>query len=388
MPSFSFYYIEGNVLCVIVFGIILLHNHFNIDRRERQVKYDKVLVSFIFYFLTDCVWAGIVDGVLPKGLIYVVSFLIYFFMAATVYTWYEFVMAYLQHPKRENARYRFLVSLPALLSAAAMAVQLFAAPHTLIGENLETLDLYNVYMTLFPDFYMVVILIYTLRRRKKEENPTERKKLLFIGFFPLMVSVGGFVQSAFLPQSTIYCFTCLILMLVFYIDSIETRISLDPLTGLNNRGQLTRYCAQRSNLFIDERLTVVIMMDIDHFKSINDSFGHAEGDNALVVVSDAMRKTVNQSSVPSFLCRYGGDEFILIIHPAEIGEADRMIREIRGEIGRQESAYPLWVSAGYDTLGSADDSIQDCIVRADKKLYEDKERRKHGDMEELSQGFE
>ena len=69
MNSFSFYYIEANIVCVIVFGIILLHNYFNIDRQEKQVRFDKVLTAFILYFLADCVWACIVDGLLPKNLI-------------------------------------------------------------------------------------------------------------------------------------------------------------------------------------------------------------------------------------------------------------------------------------------------------------------------------
>ena len=80
--------------------------------------------------------------------------------------------------------------------------------------------------------------------------------------------------------------------------------------------------------------------------------------------------------MPSFLCRYGGDEFILILHPKGIDEVEPLILEIRGEIDQEEGQYPLSVSAGYDTLSDTNDSIQDCIIRADKKLYLDKEHRK------------
>ena len=382
MEGFSFYYIEGNLLCVIVFGIILLHNHFNIDRQDKQVKYDKVLVAFILYFLTDCVWAAVVDGTLPSGLIVLVAYLIYIFMAATVYCWYEFVMAYIQAPSRANRRCRHVVFLLFLISALALAVHFVAAPQTLINGELETLPLYNAYLTVVPDLTMIVILVYTLRKRKTEENTTERKKLLFIAFFPMMVAVGGFIQSTFLPYSTIYCFTCLILMLVYYIDSIENRISMDPLTGLNNRGQLTRYCGQRSNLYMEGRRTVVIMLDIDRFKSINDTYGHAEGDKALTTVSRALRRAVDQSSIPAFACRYGGDEFLLVIHPVDVKEADQLIEKIREEVDREEGPYPLSVSAGYDELQESYDTVQKCIVRADQKLYADKERIKNAKLSE------
>ena len=374
MRGFSFFYIEANVVCVIVFAIILGHNYFNIDRQEKQVKFDNVLISFILYFVADCVWAAIVDSLLPKGLIYVVSFLIYVFMVATIYNWYAFVMAYEQVPGRDQPRRRILFLLPFLVFTVILVINFFVAPETLIDDSLEMMPLFNVYLSAVPDIYMIAILFYTITRARKEEKASERKKHLFIGFFPLMVTVGGLVQSVLLPYAPIYCFTCLILMLVFYIDSIEQRVSLDPLTGLNNRGQLMRYCSQRSNLYMENRLSVVIMMDIDRFKSINDTYGHAEGDKALTIVADALKKTVNRHSMPSFLCRYGGDEFILIIHPVQLEETGQLIDEIRGEIKRTQGQYPVSVSAGYDTLSDVDDSVQDCIIRADKQLYEDKKR--------------
>lgn len=376
MTNFSFYYIEANILCVIVFGVLLIYNHFNIDRQERQVKFDKVLISFILYFLTDCVWAAVVDGLLPESLIHIVAFLVYIFMATIVYCWYEFVMAYEQVTGREKPHRRLIFFLPFLIPTIILVFNFIIAPETLISDTLETLPLFNLYLAGVPDTYMIAILFYTITRAAREEKASEKKKHLFVGFFPLMVSVGGLVQTTFMPYAPIYCFTCLILMLVFYIDSIEQRISMDPLTSLNNRGMLTRYCAQRSNLYMDDRLTVVIMMDIDKFKSINDTFGHAEGDKALITVSDALKKVVNQHRMPSFLCRYGGDEFIIIVHPAELEETERLIAEIRDEVDREEGSYTLSVSAGYDLLKDINDSIQDCIIRADKNLYIDKKREK------------
>lgn len=267
-----FYYIEANIVCVLVFSIMLIHNHFNIDRQEKQIKFGYALVAFILYI------------------------------------------------------------------------------------------------------YMGTIVFYTVRKAKATENPAEKRKHLFVGFFPLMTIAGGLVEMVFFPKAPIFCFTAMILMLIFYIQFIEQRVSQDPLTGLNNRGQLARYCSQASNLHLDGRMTVVIMMDIDRFKSINDTYGHAEGDKALVIVSSAMKAIVNQHSMPSFLCRYGGDEFIIIIHPAEMVETTRLIQEIRDEIDRNEGMFPLSVSAGYDTLCDIHDTIQDCIIRADSKLYEDKKR--------------
>ncbi len=86
--------------------------------------------------------------------------------------------------------------------------------------------------------------------------------------------------------------------------------------------------------------------------------------------------------MPSFLGRYGGDEFILIIHPAAREEIDRLIAEIRDEIGRSvgDAPYSLSVSVGYDELTEGRDSVQDCIRRADERLYQDKAQRRQNHL--------
>ena len=380
MHSFSVYYIEANLVCVIVFGILLLHNYFNIDRQEKQIKFDHVLIAFILYFVTDCFWAAIVDGVIPKTRFSIVSnvFLTCVLMSAITYFWLDYVMAFEQIPKRNDPVHRFAVFFPFLLSTVAMVLHYIIAPDTLVSDTLDTLPAYNIYLVTVPYIYMAAILFYTIRRASKEENPLEKRKHLFVGLFPLMVIVGGIIQMVFFPQLPIFCFTCLILMLIFYIQSIERRVSLDPLTNLNNRGQLARYISQPSNLRQEGRLTFVLMMDIDEFKTINDTYGHAEGDKALVLVSDSLKKVVNSHNTPSFLCRFGGDEFILILHPHSEEEVHHLIEEIREQINEfaRGSSYPILISAGYAEYKGGAESFQVCLKNADKRLYQDKKSRK------------
>ena len=394
MFNFAVYYIEANVICILIFGILLFHNHFNIDRQEKQIKFDHVLIAFMLYFLTDCFWAAIVEEIIPKTRFTVVInvFMIYVLMGATVYYWLEYVLSYEQVPHRNRPINRFAVLFPFLVSTLLLIIQYLAAPQTLINEAQDTLPGFTVYIVVVPDIYIAAVLFYTIRKAKAEENRSAKRKHLFIGFFPLMVSVGGLVETVFFPQIPIYCFTCLILMLVFYIQSIMGQVSLDPLTGLNNRGQLMHYASQKSNLFQEGRHTFVVMMDVDNFKGINDTYGHAEGDKALVAVANLLKKVVNSRNIPSFLARYGGDEFILIAHaiacvPPEDGgnnrsesvlnsgsneEIEQLIKEIQVEAEKQK----VPISAGYDGLLGEGDTIDRCIQRADKKLYLNKEYRK------------
>ena len=374
MYSFAVYYIEANAVCILIFGIMLLHNHFNIDRQEKQIKFDHALVAFMLYFLADCFWAAITTEMIPKTRFSVVldSFFLYIFMGATVYFWLGYVKAYIQVPNRNRLLDRFAVVFPFLVSTAALIVHYLIAPQTLIDGAQDILPAFSIYIAVVPDIYIAAILFYTLRKARNEEDRAVKRRYLFIGFFPLLVTIGGLVETAFFPHVPIYCFTCLILMLVFYIQSIMGQVSLDPLTGLNNRGQLTRYVSQKSNLYQAGKQNAVVMMDVDNFKGINDTYGHEEGDKALVSIADSLKKVMNRRSIPCFLGRYGGDEFILIVHPDTKEEIDGLVREIRDEVEQHDFS----ISIGYDALRDGEDSIKNCIQRADEKLYQDKARRK------------
>ena len=197
---------------------------------------------------------------------------------------------------------------------------------------------------------------------------------------PLMVVAGGLLQVFALRETPVFCFACTIFMIVFFINAMETQISTDPLTGLNNRGQLEHYTLQKSNLHREGRLTFVVMFDINDFKLINDTYGHAEGDQALIVVANSMRAAARKHAMPMFLARYGGDEFILIAHPTEAAQVDAMIRDIRGEIKAACAAngapYTLSIGAGYSQLTGGEDTFQACAQRADENLYLDKASKK------------
>ena len=189
--------------------------------------------------------------------------------------------------------------------------------------------------------------------------------------------IGGLIQEVFLPHTPIYCFVVMIMLLIFYIQSLDARISIDPLTKLNNRGQLLLYISQKSNLRMEGRPTFVVMIDVNDFKLINDTYGHAEGDRALILISDALRRAVRARSMPIFLGRYGGDEFILIAHPTDEQELIALVREIRGQIAdsfkKSEVPYTLSAGIGYDELQGEPDTFPKCMQRADHKLYLDKE---------------
>ena len=95
MRDFAVYYILANCVSILLFVILLLFDRFNVDRQEKQIKFDRALIAFILYFLTDCFWAALIAGMIPKTPFNMVSnvFLIYLFMTAISYFWLDYVLA-------------------------------------------------------------------------------------------------------------------------------------------------------------------------------------------------------------------------------------------------------------------------------------------------------
>ncbi|MBR5742042.1 MAG: GGDEF domain-containing protein [Firmicutes bacterium] len=382
MNDYFIHYAGSNFVCMIIFGILMFHDLMNVDRQEKQIKYDHALLAFALYFLSDIYWAAVVFGVLPMTRWTMVSALFanYLLMAAITYMWLRYVMAVELVPHRERAINKFAVLFPFLVSTAALVALYLIAPSRLINDALETQFAFNLFLIIVPIIYIVAVIFYSMKRARSEENPMERKKHLYIGLFPLIVVGGGLIQVLFWPNTPVFCFCCTILMLIIYIQSMETQISTDPLTKLSNRAQLLHYVTQKSNLFIEGRRTFVAMIDANDFKEINDTYGHAEGDKALVFLADALKNVVSAHRMPSFLGRYGGDEFILIAHPVSEKEMEPLIAEMRAELDRtcreNELPYRLSIGVGCDELLGDPDTIQKCIQRADSKLYLDKEYSK------------
>ena len=382
MSSYFIYYAEANVVCIILFSIMLFRDIFSVDRQEKQIKYDHALVAFMLYFACDILWAGIIAGVLPKNYFTVLSvnFGNYVMMVAITYSWLRYVMAVEQVPDRDSRLKLFAMQFPFYIATVALVVTYLRRPELLLDQNFVLQPAYSVFQIAVPCVYIAAILAYTMKRAFVEKNPIERRKHLFIGLFPLMVIAGGLMQIFLLPDTPVFCFSCAILMIVFYISAMETLISTDPLTGLNNRGQLLRYTLQGSNMHREGRQTFVVMFDINDFKAINDTYGHAEGDRALLIVADSLRNVLRKHSTPMFLARYGGDEFILIVHPVDEGEIAPLIDEIRKQIQETcrscRAPYVLSVGAGYSALSGGEDNFQLCQQRADQNLYLDKARQK------------
>ena len=153
---------------------------------------------------------------------------------------------------------------------------------------------------------------------------------------------------------------------------LEAQASLDPLTGLYNRRHLGVLSEELAVALASGRPVSLMMFDIDRFKRINDTYGHAAGDRVLVDIAAELTGNARRSDVP---CRYGGDEFLVLLIDMDTHAAGAAAERLRQVVSAMPIAYEgaevgVTISAG---VASADldrsSTLQELIEQADKALY-------------------
>ena len=157
-------------------------------------------------------------------------------------------------------------------------------------------------------------------------------------------------------------------------EELERIVILDPLTGLFNRRHFFNVAftefkkAHRYN-----RPLSVILLDADHFKNVNDSYGHAVGDRVLIHLSQIMKKCLR---VVDILARYGGEEFIILLPETNLPHTMHAAERIREQVENtplflEDGQVHLTVSLGISDIQSCpnDCSFDHLLVNADRALY-------------------
>lgn len=214
-----------------------------------------------------------------------------------------------------------------------------------------------------------ITMIYAIIQRKKVDKETFMQLMLFI--IPLLaihvlIAMAGFTYVTWNAMA--------ISLLIVYIFMQLRITATDYLTGLaNRRGYEYLLFNLNKNKYHDERITG-IMIDIDNFKSINDEFGHAKGDEALKSISVMLKKAVRRND---FVSRTGGDEFAIIIQSNEpnVGEivVERINKELHDFNKVMAFGFKLRISIGCDKYDEKKHrSISAFFEHLDHEMYRDK----------------
>ncbi|MEP7345944.1 MAG: sensor domain-containing diguanylate cyclase [Gemmatimonadaceae bacterium] len=158
---------------------------------------------------------------------------------------------------------------------------------------------------------------------------------------------------------------------------------IDELTGLSNRrGFLALAEQQLKSAKRGHHELLLLFLDMDDFKEINDSYGHAEGDSALISASQILKKTFRDSDI---IARLGGDEFVVLAPDPGAGGTEIIITRLRTELMERNAhdsrPYRLSFSVGvarFDPL--APPTIEELLATADSMLYEQKRERRQPEL--------
>jgi diguanylate cyclase (GGDEF)-like protein len=221
-------------------------------------------------------------------------------------------------------------------------------------------------------FVYAVVFIIVNRKRIDERH---FGPLLAFGLLPAAASA---VQGL-IPSLTVMAPSMALSALLLYINIQDHRLDTDYLTGVYNRRLLDAYMKERTQPGSARKAFSAILIDLDNFKSINDTLGHALGDDAL---TDTVRLLQGCLRRGDFVSRYGGDEFLIILDIGSREVLEETVGRIR-ECFRQfneahERPYRLSFSTGYDVYDMAGGmDPEQFIKRVDEKMYEEKKAAGH-----------
>ena len=159
-------------------------------------------------------------------------------------------------------------------------------------------------------------------------------------------------------------------------EELEKRAYFDHLTGLANRGSFFKHCESvLGNTLIKDSPVAIVMMDVDHFKKVNDIYGHKTGDLVLQKLADISQHILRKNDV---IARIGGEEFAILLPKTRKEGALKVAEKLRAAIERsivlssdnQKVYFTVSLGIAYKNNGYC--SIDELLTQADKALYESK----------------
>jgi len=252
------------------------------------------------------------------------------------------------------------------------------APINKLYFHIDTNNVYHRGSFSIPIIIIYLILfiynILSVLTNWKRINIKNRLIMLLFLFPPL---IGFSLQMIFYGLFTSWIGVCISILMV-YTTFQNQAMKIDYLTGLYNRRQLDFYLKSKINSLSKDHKLAGIMIDIDHFKQINDKYGHDLGDRALEVTSQILKCFFNHDE---FIARYAGDEFVILF---DVDDEATLIKKV-ANLHRQyilfnnkgEEPFKLQISVGYAIYQQGgEQNSDDFLIHLDNLMYKNKLSKK------------
>jgi len=358
----AMFYILSNIVATIIVMMLFLKSRKN--NHTSSLYFKRLLNFLIIYYLGEILWAFAYYKIIPLSDVFIkISRMIYYSSAAFVaYNWLLYVEVFLDEKLVYNKK-RKILYIPVITSViVSIIICSFLDPAQKNWQGyLTALALITI-----PFAFVLDGCIRAIIKKIKDNDETLKTRYILLITWPIIILTFSLFQ-VFFAEMPIFSFGSAIITVALFIFNQDSLIFSDELTGIYNRKMLNSIIKSLST----KENYYVIMVDLNNFKRINDTYGHLEGDNALKFVAKKLLELIQEEGY--FLARYGGDEFIIIARTDNLNEIKAFIKKINERLksSKDSFSYTITASVGYCRL-SEDDNLADAINKADEMLYEEK----------------
>ncbi len=370
----GFLYIAFNSFSIAILLMIFHYIFRGVDKRMEQVMLGWFIISSVILCASDIFW-GLFEFYFGwetrPELSFLANAIYHVFTVVVAYLWFLYSES-MQKSRTVTTKWGLALSFIPLIFTIGLIVGSNVNKWVFyIGEDGSyNRGPYYFILVIVCCGYIFVTAFKAFIKAFKKENYINKQNYLNLASFIIYPTFGMIGQVIFVGSPMISAGIAIAVLSV-YIKSREQLISIDPMTGLNNKNQMEKYLDHKMKNKPENKELTVFIMDLDYFKSINDKYGHIEGDQAIIIASEALKALVGKNNF--FACRYGGDEFVVVAETNKDYNPKDFLKDINDLLNEKtvkyHKEYTLHFSVGYKRYSSEYKSVPDFIKAADEGLY-------------------
>lgn len=384
MEKVDWLYFQVNLVCLMIMAKLWRTVLYDYKSQRESRLFSHVLFFTTIFTIADAGWIIFTSLLFPGNIFinYIVN-IVYFVSSAFIgITWFMFC----EHILGFNVKRTQLVNIIFHIPFLALVLMTLSSPFThfifyIDSENVYHRGPYHNIQVICMNIYFVATSIQGLIRLFDKNEIAMKKKYISISTLILWAFTAQMIQVCIPGYPTIEIGLTMALFSV-YVELRNSIISIDQLTQINNRTQLLKYLLQKFKSFDPDdnsKNLYLLVLDVDDFKQINDKYGHMEGDFALKLVADSLKKVAADTN--SFISRVGGDEFVVVCENENDAGTEQLCEKIRKQIHENSSEskkeYKISVSIGYAKKDAKNTTVSDLMKTADAFMYKNKQERKN-----------
>ena len=364
--SLSFSVLTANIISILLIGTLYFANRQKaVYNREMRLLQQMMVIIGIANISDCCVYyLTSSSNVVIKVLVFLSGSWLFLGNVMIGYLWAKFIMVHM-NITFSNIR-RNIYRTIGLISIVLLVINIFYPLVFSVSDGRYQRGFAYIIFLIFAAFYILDSLYLYVKRVKKNGS----LKLFPVHIFLIPVILGVVIQAFFVEIAITW--TSIAISVAGIMTALKNEIIfIDCLTGLYNRMYLEflhKRACNKKYCWVSG-----IMIDLNGFKQINDNYGHAEGDLALCIVADLLRKSFSEYGV---VTRFAGDEFVIMLNTTDEQLIQKIIKSAKKnfviENEKNNKPYQLSAYMGYAITNLSNETIDDFMNRIDEQMYQDK----------------